>query len=30
MTGFMQDVRFGLRQLRKSIGFTSVAAFRSR
>jgi predicted permease len=27
MTGFMQDVRFGLRQLRKSFGFASVAAF---
>ena len=27
MTGFVQDVRFGLRQLRKSIGFTAVAAF---
>ena len=27
MTGFMQEVRFGLRQLRKSFGFTSVAAF---
>ena len=27
MTGFFQDVRFGLRQLRKSIGFTAVAAF---
>jgi predicted permease len=25
MTGFSQDVRFGLRQLRKSIGFTAVA-----
>jgi putative ABC transport system permease protein len=27
MTGFMQDVRFGLRQLHKSLGFTAVAAF---
>jgi len=27
MTGIFQDVRFGLRQLRKSIGFTAVAAF---
>lgn len=27
MTGFVQDVRFGLRQLRKSVGFTAVAAF---
>lgn len=27
MTGFFQDVRFGLRQLRKSIGFTAVATF---
>jgi len=25
MTGFIQDIRFGLRQLRKSIGFSSVA-----
>jgi len=27
MTGLMQDFRFGVRQLRKSIGFTAVAAF---
>jgi len=27
MTGFMQDIRFGLRQLHKSLGFTAVAAF---
>lgn len=27
MTGLMQDLRFGMRQLRKSLGFTSVAAF---
>ena len=27
MTGLMQDVRFGLRQLHKSLGFTAVAAF---
>lgn len=27
MTGFVQDVRFGMRQLRKSFAFTSVAAF---
>jgi len=27
MTGFMQDVHFGLRQLRESFGFASVAAF---
>jgi predicted permease len=27
MTGVMQDIRFGLRQLRASLGFTSVAAF---
>ncbi|HEX6823672.1 MAG TPA: ABC transporter permease [Candidatus Sulfotelmatobacter sp.] len=27
MNGLMQDVRFGIRQLRKSFGFTSVAAF---
>jgi len=25
MTGFIQDIRFGLRQLRKSVGFSSVA-----
>jgi len=25
MTGFVQDLHFGLRQLRKSVGFTSVA-----
>jgi len=27
MTGFIQDIRFGVRQLRRSIGFTAVAAF---
>jgi len=27
MTGLYQDVRFGLRQLHKSLGFTAVAAF---
>jgi len=27
MTGLFQDVRFGLRQMRKSLGFTAVAAF---
>jgi putative ABC transport system permease protein len=27
MTGFFQDVRFGVRQLHKSLGFTAVAAF---
>jgi predicted permease len=27
MMGFLQDLRFGFRQLRKSIGFTAVAAF---
>ena len=27
MTGFIQDIRFGVRQLRKSLGFTTVAAF---
>jgi putative ABC transport system permease protein len=27
MTGFMQDVRYGLRQLHKSLAFTAVAAF---
>src|SRR3974377_1610387 len=27
MTGFMQDIRFGPRQLHQSLGFTAVAAF---
>ncbi|HTW65901.1 MAG TPA: ABC transporter permease, partial [Bryobacteraceae bacterium] len=27
MTGFLHDIRFGLRQLRKSLGFTAVGAF---
>ena len=27
MTGFVQDLRYGLRQLHKSLGFTAVAAF---
>lgn len=27
MTGFVQDVRFGLRQLRKSFAFTAIASF---
>ena len=27
MTGLMQDIRFGLRQLHKNLGFTAVAAF---
>lgn len=27
ITGLMQDARFGLLQLHKSFGFTSVAAF---
>jgi predicted permease len=27
MTGLMHDIRFGLRQLHKSLGFTAVAAF---
>src|ERR1700751_339338 len=27
MTGLMQDVRFGVRQLHKSLGFTAIAAF---